>query len=1194
MPITARPTRRLVLLASLLAWLSPVLLGQKVPEVEPNGPQSNTPGDTTAQVLPALPAVVHGNVHPYDDVDRYRLSIPGTGRLYAATVTAAGTIGAQDAPFQDTRLVLSDATGTTLVEQDDDDGTWSYWSSSLAGTGVSAGTYLLAVTRGEEAQGGTYPYDLYVDVRFAPPTPEIEGGQTIVPGTGGEFQGALTPGDVDDYVINVAAGDLLFVSLDLNPERSPAPSLDGRLSLLPLNAEGVNANSPQTAPAGSGLKGDLTDQKPSEALVATMKEAGPVTLRIDGSGSGPYRLNVTVIPRPAESCETYSGLTSPLSAIRGEVASSIAVPTNFRVGRVAVALDLEANNFDDIDVTLESPDGNEVMLLHDIPSDVSRVQLVLDEERGAFPIGMLGVSHGAFVLQSQVGGRLSWFNGQLSRGISGQDSWTLRVHSDSSGLVTLHGWSLTLCPQAVTNCPANTTAVPLLSTDFENDNGGFTVLQGLDWQRGWPTSVPLVGCASGDWCWTTSLFGSYSDGATNVLTSPTVTMPARSVGAVATWSQQYQMENAWFDELYVDAVVDGTARPVFEHLDLFDMWTDEVGEYVPFGGGTRMAAGWGRRQASVPASAGQQLLLRFNLVSDSQINYGGMSFDDVTISACVANAPSADLSLSKTAGTGVAGGTLPFTITVTNQGAVAAANVVVTEQVPAGTSFVSVTGSGWGFSAPAGGSFTASLASLAPGASASFVLTVGIPADITPGTVISNTATVSSSTADSVTSNNTASQAVVIGLTERKYYLAEGATGWFFDFDLAIANPNVVAAPVSITFLKDDGTTVTIPREVPAMSRITIPVETVAGLEQAATSTVVTSTTGLPLVVERSMFWDSSYYGSHGGGAVDGPATRWLFAEGSQGFFDTYVLLANANQSAAKVTVKFLTEWNGVITKEYDLPKTSRLNVVCALIPEVVGTSFSIVVESDLPIIAERAMYFGSPLFNGGHESIGVTSASTRWFHPEGATAPLFDPWILVGNPNDVVANVTLTYLLTSGQVIERQKQIAPNSRLSVAIASEDPLLQRAEMSTVVESDVPVVSERAMYWPTPFTSWAEAHNSFGVTETATRWGLAEGRVGGPHNFATYVLVANPGSAAATVTVTYLRENGLPFLVRTHTVAPTSRFNVVPYDDGLRDEQFGVLIESTQPIAVERAMYNDSAAGAFWAAGTNATAIKLLP
>ena len=62
----------------------------------------------------------------------------------------------------------------------------------------------------------------------------------------------------------------------------------------------------------------------------------------------------------------------------------------------------------------------------------------------------------------------------------------------------------------------------------------------------------------------------------------------------------------------------------------------------------------------------------------------------------------------------------------------------------------------------------------------------------------------------------------------------------------------------------------------------------------ASLSTVVHSTDGVPLAVERTMIWDARGYGGHGGTAV-APATRWLFAEGSQGFFNTYVLLANDN-----------------------------------------------------------------------------------------------------------------------------------------------------------------------------------------------------------------------------------------------------------------------------------------------------------
>ena len=85
-------------------------------------------------------------------------------------------------------------------------------------------------------------------------------------------------------------------------------------------------------------------------------------------------------------------------------------------------------------------------------------------------------------------------------------------------------------------------------------------------------------------------------------------------------------------------------------------------------------------------------------------------------------------------------------------------------------------------------------------------------------------------------------------------------------------------------------------------------------------------------------------------------------------------------------------------------------------------------------------------------------------------------------------------------------------------------------------------------------------------------------MGGEGGYETYILLANPGTTPAMVTVNYLREGGLLPIVQTYTVPAASRFNVhanlVP---GLFDgERFGAFIESTMPIAVERAMYSDAA------------------
>ena len=66
-------------------------------------------------------------------------------------------------------------------------------------------------------------------------------------------------------------------------------------------------------------------------------------------------------------------------------------------------------------------------------------------------------------------------------------------------------------------------------------------------------------------------------------------------------------------------------------------------------------------------------------------------------------------------------------------------------------------------------------------------------------------------------------------------------------------------------------------------------------------------------------------------------------------------------------------------------------------------------------------MYFGTaPLFNGGHASAGVTAPSTSWFLAEGATGSYFTTFVLLANPGDEDANVTLTYLTSTGTPVTK------------------------------------------------------------------------------------------------------------------------------------------------------------------------------
>lgn len=115
-----------------------------------------------------------------------------------------------------------------------------------------------------------------------------------------------------------------------------------------------------------------------------------------------------------------------------------------------------------------------------------------------------------------------------------------------------------------------------------------------------------------------------------------------------------------------------------------------------------------------------------------------------------------------------AGANVTFNVSVTNLGPDAAANVQLTDEVPANTRFVSAIqtdGPGFTCNNPApgeNGTTTCSIASLAKDAIASFVLTYHVDAGTPEETLLTNSAAVSSSTSDLFSPNNSANDSLEV------------------------------------------------------------------------------------------------------------------------------------------------------------------------------------------------------------------------------------------------------------------------------------------------------------------------------------------------------------------------------------------------------------------------------------------------
>jgi uncharacterized repeat protein (TIGR01451 family) len=133
--------------------------------------------------------------------------------------------------------------------------------------------------------------------------------------------------------------------------------------------------------------------------------------------------------------------------------------------------------------------------------------------------------------------------------------------------------------------------------------------------------------------------------------------------------------------------------------------------------------------------------------SDSNAGNNMPTFD-TTVTA----PPAADVAVVKVGPATVTSGTLiTYTLTVTNGGAASAASVSLTDTLPAGETFVSASeGTG------SGASFSDSIGTLAAGATRTITLVARVGSAVAGGTVLHNSATVSTTTSESNSLNNVA------------------------------------------------------------------------------------------------------------------------------------------------------------------------------------------------------------------------------------------------------------------------------------------------------------------------------------------------------------------------------------------------------------------------------------------------------
>ena len=332
-------------------------------------------------------------------------------------------------------------------------------------------------------------------------------------------------------------------------------------------------------------------------------------------------------------------------------------------------------------------------------------------------------------------------------------------------------------------------------------------------------------------------------------------------------------------------------------------------------------------------------------------------------------------------------------------------------------------------------------------------------------------------------------------------FFAEGVSAAPFETMVYVTGgqaPGPSVRPLTVTFRGDDGSVASRTRHVTTFGR--------PEPEAVSPPPILTATqfsieveSDMPFAADRLTTWspDGILQGAH---ATSGstPSTSWYFAEGATtNGFQLFYLLANPGADDSLVTMTFLCAAHGGTTRSYVVPAGRRVTIWAnqeggPLAAAECGAK----VEATAPIVAERSLYLtGAHGFAAGSSSVGAHAPATTWLFAEGDTRAPFETFLLLANPETTAASVTVHYRVP-GAAVTRSYTVPAQQRLTVWVDREGLPQGETPLSMRVDSSVPIVAERAMWWARlGAAGWTEAHTELGATAAATRWQFAHVPIG---------------------------------------------------------------------------------------------------
>jgi len=403
-------------------------------------------------------------------------------------------------------------------------------------------------------------------------------------------------------------------------------------------------------------------------------------------------------------------------------------------------------------------------------------------------------------------------------------------------------------------------------------------------------------------------------------------------------------------------------------------------------------------------------------------------------------------------------------------------------------------------------------------------------------------------------------------------YFAEGSTAWGFETSFVVTNPYDEEREIEIECITSSGESFRRKETIQkGPNEITLP----QGLGEADFSTIIRSLDGKNIVADRWMGLEPVYkvggdiiYDCHGSTSISSPSKTWYFAEGSTSWgFSSWLLVLNPTESNANIDITFFTDEGNRISIKETIPQRTRGTF--NLGKYVKDEDFSFMLSSDTPVVAERSMYRQT---GSATNSFGLHEPSRYLYLAEGSTAWGFKTFLLLGNPNEEQAQVSLSFHTSQGPARGLSFDIPPFSRKTICLNDH---INGFDFSTAISSSVPIVAERAMYKvPEDSVPGIEEFGTLSSAVTSPHSSLCFASAFDTlNNDNSWLLVDNPNDKNVEISVTYITNGGRETYTRKFTdkIPAFTRRSYKIQVEGLGS----VYIESNSPglgIIAEKTWY----------------------